>query len=153
MSNGARALIDTLTNAGVDTCFTNPGTSEMHMVSAIGASQGMRSILCLFEGGCSGAADGYARMAGKPACTLFHLGPGLSNASANIHNARKAHAPMINLVGDHATYHKKFDAPLNSDVIGLSGNSGRSTAPHLHFEIRLEGRSQDPLDFVAEGVQ
>jgi acetolactate synthase-1/2/3 large subunit len=118
--NGAESMLETLVASGVEVCFTNPGTSEMHMVSAIGGSQGMRSILCLFEGGCSGAADGYARMAGKPACTLFHLGPGLSNASANIHNARKAHAPMINLVGDHATYHKKYDAPLNSDVIGLS---------------------------------
>jgi acetolactate synthase-1/2/3 large subunit len=118
--NGAESMLETLVAGGVEVCFTNPGTSEMHMVAAIGASQGMRSILCLFEGGCSGAADGYARMAGKPACTLFHLGPGLSNASANIHNARKAHSPMINLVGDHATYHKKFDAPLNSDVIGLS---------------------------------
>lgn len=118
--NGAESMLETLINNGVEVCFTNPGTSEMHMVSAIGASQNMRSILCLFEGNCSGAADGYARMAGKPACTLFHLGPGLSNASANIHNARKANSPMINLVGDHATYHKKYDAPLNSDVIGLS---------------------------------
>ncbi len=118
--NGAESMLETLVNNGVEVCFTNPGTSEMHMVSAIGASQQMRSILCLFEGNCSGAADGYARMAGKPACTLFHLGPGLSNASANIHNARKANSPMINLVGDHATYHKKYDAPLNSDVIGLS---------------------------------
>ncbi len=118
--NGAESMLETLVAAGVEVCFTNPGTSEMHMVAAIGASTGMRSILCLFEGGCSGAADGYARIAGKPACTLFHLGPGLSNASANIHNARKAHSPMINLVGDHATYHKQFDAPLNSDVIGLS---------------------------------
>ena len=118
--NGAESMLETLVASGVEVCFTNPGTSEMHMVSAIGASQGMRSILCLFEGGCSGAADGYARMAGKPACTLFHLGPGLSNASANIHNARKANSPMLNLVGDHATYHKQYDAPLNSDVIGLS---------------------------------
>lgn len=118
--NGAESMLETLVSNGVTVCFTDPGTSEMHMVSAIGASQKMRSILCLFEGNCSGAADGYARMTGKPACTLFHLGPGLSNASANIHNARKAHSPMINLVGDHATYHKKYDAPLNSDVIGLS---------------------------------
>ena len=118
--NGAQSMLETLMANGVEVCFTNPGTSEMHMVAAIGASAGMRSILCLFEGGCSGAADGYARMAGKPACTLFHLGPGLSNASANLHNARKAHSPVINLVGDHATFHKPFDAPLNSDVIGLS---------------------------------
>ena len=118
--NGAESLLETLANNGVEVCFTNPGTSEMHMVAAIGKSDKMRSILCLFEGGCSGAADGYARMTGRPACTLFHLGPGLSNASANLHNARKAHSAVINLVGDHATYHKQFDAPLNSDVIGLS---------------------------------
>lgn len=101
--NGAESMLETLVNNGVEVCFTNPGTSEMHMVSAIGASQKMRSILCLFEGNCSGAADGYARMTGRPACTLFHLGPGLSNASANLHNARKANSAVINLVGDHAT--------------------------------------------------
>ena len=118
--NGAESMLRTLINNGVEVCFTNPGTSEMHMVDAIGRSQGMRSILCLFEGVCSGAADGYARMLDKPACTLLHLGPGLSNASANLHNARKANSAVINLIGDHATYHKKYDAPLNSDVIGLS---------------------------------
>jgi acetolactate synthase-1/2/3 large subunit len=118
--NGADTLLKTLVNNGVEVCFTNPGTSEMHMVAAIGESEGMRSILCLFEGITSGAADGYMRMSGKPACTLLHLGPGLSNASANLHNARKAHSAVINLVGDHATYHKQFDAPLNSDVIGLA---------------------------------
>lgn len=118
--NGAESLLKTLTNNGVEVCFSNPGTSEMHMVAAMGKSDGMRAILCLFEGGCSGAADGYARMADKPACTLLHLGPGLSNASANLHNALKASSAVINLIGDHATYHKKYDAPLNSDVIGLS---------------------------------
>ncbi len=119
--NGAESLLGTLVNNGVEVCFSNPGTSEMHMVAAIGKSSGMRSILSLFEGVCSGAADGYGRMAGKPACTLLHLGPGLSNASANLHNAFKAGSPVINLIGDHATYHKKYDAPLNSDVIGLAG--------------------------------
>lgn len=118
--NGAESMLETLTNNGVEVCFSNPGTSEMHMVAAIGKTDAMRSILALFEGVCSGAADGYGRMAGKPACTLLHLGPGLSNASANLHNARKANSPVINLIGDHATYHKKYDAPLNSDVIGLS---------------------------------
>ena len=118
--NGAESMLETLINNGVEVCFSNPGTSEMHMVAAIGKTQGMRSILSLFEGVCSGAADGYGRMTGKPACTLLHLGPGLSNASANLHNAFKAHSPVINLIGDHATYHKKYDAPLNSDVIGLS---------------------------------
>lgn len=119
--NGAMSLLQTLTNNGVEVCFTNPGTSEMHMVAAIGQTGGMRSILCLFEGVCSGAADGYGRMTGKPACTLLHLGPGLSNASANLHNARKANTPVLNLIGDHATYHKKYDAPLNSDIEGLAG--------------------------------
>ncbi len=142
--NGAESMLKTLINNGVEVCFTNPGTSEMHMVSAIGASQEMRSILCLFEGNCSGAADGYARMAGKSACTLFHLGPGLSNASANLHNARKAHSAVINLVGDHATYHKKFDAPLNSDVIGLA-------APVSHWVRTAKDAPSLPAD-VAEAV-
>ena len=118
--NGAESMLQTLINNGVEVCFTNPGTSEMHMVAAIGKTEGMRSILALFEGVCTGAADGYGRMAGKPACTLLHLGPGLSNGSANLHNARKANSPIINLIGDHATYHKKFDAPLTSDIIGLA---------------------------------
>ena len=118
--NGAESMLETLINNGVEVCFSNTGTSETRKVAASGKIQGMRSILGLFEGVCSGAADGYGRMAGKPACTLLHLGPGLSNASANLHNARRAHSPVINLIGDHATYHKKYDAPLNSDVIGLS---------------------------------
>lgn len=118
--NGAESMLETLINNGVEVCFSNPGTSEMHMVAAIGKTPGMRSILSLFEGVCSGAADGYGRMTGKPACTLLHLGPGLSNASANLHNAFKANSPVINLIGDHATYHKKYNAPLNSDVIGLA---------------------------------
>jgi acetolactate synthase-1/2/3 large subunit len=118
--NGAESLVETLINNGVDVCFTNPGTSEMHMVAAIGKTDGMRSILGLFEGVCTGAADGYGRMAGKPACTLLHLGPGLSNGSANLHNAKKANSPVLNLIGDHATYHKKYDAPLTSDIIGLA---------------------------------
>lgn len=118
--NGAERLLQTLTAQGVDVCFTNPGTSEMHMVAAIGKNDDMRAVLGLFEGVCTGAADGYGRMAGKPACTLLHLGPGLSNGSANLHNAKKANAPILNLIGDHATYHKQFDAPLNSDIEGLS---------------------------------
>lgn len=118
--NGAESMLQTLINNGVEVCFTNPGTSEMHMVAAIGKTDGMRSILALFEGVCTGAADGYGRMTGKPAVTLLHLGPGLSNGSANLHNARKANSPVINLIGDHATYHKKYDAPLTSDIITLS---------------------------------
>ncbi|MBT4491851.1 MAG: acetolactate synthase large subunit [Gammaproteobacteria bacterium] len=118
--NGAMSLLQTLVNNGVEVCFTNPGTSEMHMVAAMGETGAMRSILGLFEGVCTGAADGYARMAGKPACTLLHLGPGLSNGSANLHNALKANMPIVNLIGDHASFHKKYDAPLNSDIVGLS---------------------------------
>ncbi len=119
--NGAESMLETLIANGIEVCFANPGTSEMHMVSAIGKTTGMRSILGLFEGVCSGAADGYGRMADKPACTLLHLGPGLSNASANLHNAKKANSPVINLIGDHATYHKQYDAPLTSDIISLAG--------------------------------
>ena len=122
--NGAESILKTLIAAGVDTCFTNPGTSEMHFVHAIGSQPQMRSILGLFEGVCSGAADGYARMTGKPACILLHLGPGLANATANIHNARRAHSPMVNLIGDHATYHLQYDAPLASDIHGLASAFG-----------------------------
>ena len=114
--NGAQALFDTLVDAGVEVCFANPGTSEIHLVTAIGASDAVRAVLCLFEGVVSGAADGYARMAEKPAITLLHLGPGLANAMANLHNARRAHSPLVNIVGDHATYHLQYNAPLTSDV-------------------------------------
>ncbi len=118
--NGAHALIETLVHCGVDTCFANPGTSEMQLVSAIDKIPGMRPILALFEGVVTGAADGYARMAGKPACTLLHLGPGLANGVANLHNARKAGVPIVNCVGDHATYHLQYDAPLTSDLAGIA---------------------------------
>lgn len=119
--NGAESLITTLINHGVNVCFTNPGTSEMHFVAALDEVEGMRCVLCLFEGVLSGAADGYARMARKPASTLLHLGPGLGNALANLHNARKGHSPVINIVGDHATYHLQYDAPLTSDIQSIAG--------------------------------
>jgi acetolactate synthase-1/2/3 large subunit len=118
--NGAESLLTTLINNGIDVCFTNPGTSEMHFVAALDEVEGMRCVLCLFEGVLSGAADGYARMARKPASTLLHLGPGLGNALANTHNAKKGHVPVINIVGDHATYHVKFDAPLTADIEGIA---------------------------------
>jgi acetolactate synthase-1/2/3 large subunit len=121
MSNGAKALIDTLINAGVDTCFTNPGTSEMHFVAALDSTE-MRAILCLFEGVATGAADGFARMADRPAATLLHLGCGLGNGLANLHNARKARVPMINIIGDHATYHTQYDAQLQSDIETVARN-------------------------------
>lgn len=118
--NGAESLIATLVNNGVDICFTNPGTSEMHFVAALDEVEGMRCVLCLFEGVASGAADGFARMTGHPAATLLHLGPGLGNALANVHNARKGHVPLVNIVGDHATYHLQYDAPLTSDIAAIA---------------------------------
>jgi len=121
MSNGAKALIKTLSNSGIDTCFTNPGTSEMHFVAALDSSD-MRAVLCLFEGVATGAADGYARIANKPAATLLHLGCGLGNGLANLHNARKARVPMVNIIGDHAIYHKQYDAPLESDIVTVARN-------------------------------
>ena len=112
MTNGATALTRTLVNAGITVCFTNPGTSEMHFVAALDAVAEMRAVLCLFEGVATGAADGYARMADKPAATLLHLGCGLGNGLANLHNARKGKVPVVNIVGDHATFHVQYDAQL-----------------------------------------
>ena len=118
--NGAESLVRTLVRGGVEVAFTNPGTSEMHFVAALDRVDGMRCVLCLFEGGATGAADGYARMADKPASTLLHCGPGLGNGIANLHNAKRARSPVVNIVGDHATYHVGYDAPLTSDVEGLA---------------------------------
>jgi acetolactate synthase-1/2/3 large subunit len=116
--NGAENLLQTLVAAGVEVCFANPGTSEMHLVAAIGKTAAMRPVLCLFEGVASGAADGYARMTDRPALTLLHVGSGFANSMANQHNARRACVPLVNMVGDHATYHLQYDAPLTSDVPG-----------------------------------
>ncbi|MFT3665488.1 acetolactate synthase large subunit [Piscinibacter sp.] len=120
--NGAQALIKTLADAGVEVCFSNPGTSEMHFVAALDHEPRLRAVLTLFEGVASGAADGYARMAGKPAATLLHLGCGLGNGLANLHNARKGRVPLLNIVGDHATYHVKHDAQLQSDIETVARN-------------------------------
>jgi acetolactate synthase-1/2/3 large subunit len=120
--NGAQSLIRTLVDAGVEVCFSNPGTSEMHFVSALDTVPEMRGVLGLFEGAVTGAADGYARIAGKPAATLLHLGPGLGNGLANLHNARRAHTPVVNVIGDHATYHKQYDAPLESDIEAIASS-------------------------------
>ncbi|MFI4995717.1 MAG: acetolactate synthase large subunit [Hyphomicrobiales bacterium] len=118
--NGAESLVRTLVAGGVDVCFSNPGTSEMHFVTALDRVEGMRCILGLFEGVVTGAADGYGRMADKPAATLLHLGPGLGNGLANLHNANKASTPVVNIVGDHAVYHRRYDAPLTSDIEGAA---------------------------------
>src|SRR3712207_2419272 len=114
--NGAEALGRTLLGSGVDVCFASPGTSEMHFVAALDRVEGMRCVLCRAEGSVTGAADGYARMADRPAATLLHLGPGLANGLANLHNARRANSPVVNIVGDHATYHLQYDAPLTTDI-------------------------------------
>ncbi|MFT5172007.1 MAG: acetolactate synthase-1/2/3 large subunit [Gammaproteobacteria bacterium] len=118
--NGAESLVHTLVDGGINVCFANPGTSEMHFVAALDRVEGMRSILCLFEGVVTGAADGYARMTDKPAATLLHLGPGLANGAANLHNAKKANSPIVNVIGEHATYHIAHDAPLTADIEGMA---------------------------------
>jgi len=120
--NGAQSLIHTLVDHGVDTCFMNPGTSEMHFVAALDDVPAMRGVLALFEGVATGAADGYARVAGRPATTLLHLGPGLGNGLANLHNARRAHSPVVNIVGDHAISHRAYDAQLQSDIATVARN-------------------------------
>jgi acetolactate synthase-1/2/3 large subunit len=116
--NGADALIQTLADNGVTVCFANPGTSEMQFVAALDREPRMRAVLCLFEGVATGAADGYGRMADRPAVTLLHLGPGYANGGANLHNARRARTPVVNVIGDHATGHRDFDTPLSSDIAG-----------------------------------
>ena len=133
--NGARALITTLVDGGVDVCFANPGTSEMHFVAALDAVPQMRGVLTLFEGVATGAADGYARIAGRPAAVLLHLGPGLGNGLANLHNAKRARVPVVVVVGDHATYHKRYDAPLESDIDAL--------AHSVSGWVRRSGAAQD----------
>ncbi|MGY1794489.1 acetolactate synthase large subunit [Geodermatophilus sp. SYSU D00525] len=147
--NGAQALIRTLVDAGVDVCFANPGTSEMHFVAALDDVPEMRGVLTLFEGVATGAADGFARMAGRPAATLLHLGPGMGNGLANLHNARRGRTPMVNVVGDHGRSHKRLDAPLESDIDALAGTvSGwvrRSLAP--------EDVAADAADAVAAAAR
>jgi len=118
--NGAEVLIRTALAAGVNVCFANPGTTEMPLVAALDAIDGMRAVLGLFEGVCSCAADGYARMTDRPALTLTHLGPGFANSIANLHNARRARSPVVNIIGDQATWHLAADAPLTSDIISLA---------------------------------
>jgi acetolactate synthase I/II/III large subunit len=118
--NGAESLIRTAIAAGIDVCFANPGTTEMPLVAALDAVPRMRAVLGLFEGVCTGAADGYARMADRPALTLTHLGPGFANGIANLHNARRARSPVVNIIGDHATWHLAADAPLTSDIVSLA---------------------------------
>jgi len=143
--NGAQALIRTLVDAGVDVCFMNPGTSEMHFVAALDDVREMRGVLALFEGVATGAADGYARMADKPAATLLHLGPGLGNGLANLHNARKGHTAMVNIVGDHASYHKQYDAQLESDIETVA----RNVSTWIRTSASVDEVAADAADAVA----
>ena len=119
--NGAELLVRAAARAGIKVCFANPGTTEMPVVNAMDSMEGVRAVLCLFEGVCTGAADGYARMLGKPAMTLLHLGPGLANGTANLHNARRAHTPVFNVVGEHSSWHRQYDPPLTMDIEALAG--------------------------------
>ena len=143
--NGARSLLSTLVGAGVDVCFANPGTSEMHFVAALDDVPAMRGVLCLFEGVATGAADGFGRVAGRPAATLLHLGPGLGNGLANLHNARRARTPIVNIVGDHATYHSRYDAPLQSDITSIA----RPVSGWYRSSARADDVGADAADAVA----
>jgi acetolactate synthase-1/2/3 large subunit len=143
--NGAEALIGTLADNGVEACFANPGTSEMQFVTALDREPRMRPVLCLFEGVATGAADGYGRMAGKPACTLLHLGPGYGNGLANLHNARRAGTPIVNVVGEHATYHRVHDAPLTSDIAAI-------VAPNSRW-VRSAESADEAATLASEAVQ
>jgi acetolactate synthase-1/2/3 large subunit len=146
--NGAQALIRTLAGSGVEVCFANPGTSEMHFVASLDAVPELRAMLCLFEGVATGAADGYGRMAERPAATLLHLGPGLANGLANLHNARRARTPLLNVVGDHALSHKRFDAPLESDIDSLA----RSVSGWVRRSVRSADVAPDAAEAVAAAL-
>lgn len=142
---GAQALIRTLVASQVDVCFMNPGTSEMHFVQALDAVPEMRSVLTLFEGVATGAADGYARMTGRPAAVLLHLGPGFGNGWANLHNARRARSPIVTIVGAHATYHELLDAPLQSDIAGLA----RTVSGWFRSSAHPRDLGRDTADAIA----
>lgn len=137
--NGAKSLVQTLLASGIDTCFANPGTSEMHFVAALDETPGMHCVLGLQENVVTGMADGYWRIAGRPACTLLHCGPGLANGIANLHNARRARSGVVNIVGDHATYHRPFDPPLAADTEGLA----RSVSAWVRTSTRAQDVGRD----------
>jgi acetolactate synthase I/II/III large subunit len=147
--NGAESLLHTLTSNGIDTCFMNPGTSEMRFVAALEHVPEMRGVLCLFEGVCSGAADGYARMKGAPAATLLHLGPGLANALANLHNARKARSPVINIVGEHTTGHQRYDAPLSADIEAFA----RPVSAHVQVVKQAAEMGEAAAETIARAIE
>src|SRR5258708_22132151 len=148
--SGAESLVHTLVGSGADPRFTNAGTSEVHFVAALDRVPGIRCVLALFEGVATGAADGYARLTGGPAATLLHCGPGLANGLANLHNAQRARVPLVNIIGDQATYHRGFDAPLTSDIEGWARpvsvwtQTARSAEPvRLHAAAAVQA-ARDP---------
>ncbi|MFC6018078.1 acetolactate synthase large subunit [Plantactinospora solaniradicis] len=147
--NGAESLLRTLGDAGVEVCFTNPGTTELHLVGALDTVPQMRAVLGLFEGVVTGAADGYARIAGKPAATLLHLGPGLGHGLSNLHNARRANSPIVNIVGDHPRYHKPYDPPLESDIETVA----RSLRGPIRRPENVAGVSQDAISALTEALE
>jgi len=149
LTTGADILLETLLANGIDTCFMNPGTSEMHFVAALDRVHAMRGILCLFEGVCSGAADGYARALGKPAATLLHLGPGLGNALANFHNAKKANSPVVGIVGEHSRAHLKYDAPLSANIETFA----RAISDHVRTSRNPDELGADVSAAIADAVR
>src|SRR5512143_1322382 len=140
--NGAEALIETALRAGIDICFANPGTTELPLTVAMDAIPGVHAVLCLFEGVCTGAADGYGRMSGHPALTLLHHGPGLANGIANLHNARRARTPLVNIIGDHTTWHRDADPPLAADIHSLA----RSASAWVRTAATAESLAADFAD-------
>ena len=149
LCTGAESLINALARHGVDACFANPGTSEMQLVAALDKQPRIRAVLCLFEGVVTGAADGYGRMADKPALTLLHLGPGFANGMANLHNAQRAGSPILNMVGDHATDHLQHDAPLTSDIKGMATPVSRP----FRVSHSATGLAQTGLDALADSLK
>src|SRR6516165_7189205 len=146
--NGAEAVLRTLAGSGVGLCLANPGTSEMHMVAALDEVPQVRATLCLFEGVATGAADGFGRMTGRPAAVLLHLGPGLANGLANLHNARRAGTPLLAVIGDHASYHKRYDAPLESDIDALAG----AVSGWVRHPARPEDVGADTAEAIAAAM-
>ena len=147
--NGAEIIIKTAVAAGIDVCFSNPGTTEMPLVAALSSIPGIQAKLGLFEGCCTGAADGYARMIDKPALTLLHLGPGLANGIANLHNAHRANSPVVNIVGEHASWHRSFDAPLTMDIEALAG----AVSGWQRTSTSVETLSKDTADAISAAMR
>lgn len=147
--NGAKSLVASLLASGVDTCFANPGTSEMHFVAALDQIPGMHCVLGLQENIVTGMADGYYRIARKPACTLLHCGPGLANGMGNLHNARRARSGIVNIVGDQAIHHRPFDAPLTADTAGMAA----TVSGWVRTSTRTAELGRDAVDAVRAASQ